>query len=204
MVKAMIAQVDETKYYTSEEYLQLEVNSQERHEYIDGEIVVMTGGTPNHNKITGNFYAALHFAFKRQPYQVFVTDQRLWIPEKRIYTYPDVMVIEGELQLQEGRKDTITNPLIMTEVLSNSTKSYDKDDKFAAYRTIPSFQEYILIDQYKVHIEQYFKTDKKRWTFTEYDDLNEIIVLNAINFGQTQFEIAIADIYDKVNFQQDA
>lgn len=200
----MIAQVDETKYYTSEEYLQLEVNSQERHEYIDGEIVVMTGGTPNHNKITGNFYAALHFAFKRQPYQAFVTDQRLWIPEKRIYTYPDVMVIEGELQLQEGRKDTITNPLIMTEVLSNSTKSYDKDDKFAAYRTIPSFQEYILIDQYKVHIEQYFKTDKKRWTFTEYDDLNEIIVLNAINFGQTQFEIAIADIYDKVNFQQDA
>jgi Uma2 family endonuclease len=183
MVKAMIAQVDETKYYTSEEYLQLEVNSQERHEYIDGEIVVMTGGTPNHNKITGNFYAALHFGFKRQPYQVFITDQRLWIPEKSIYTYPDVMVVEGELQLQEGRKDTITNPLIIVEVLSNSTKSYDKDDKFAAYRTIANLQEYILIDQYKVHIEQYFKTDKKRWTFTEYDDLNEIIVLNAINLG---------------------
>jgi Uma2 family endonuclease len=204
MVKAMIAQVDETKYYTSEEYLQLEVNSQERHEYIDGEIVVMTGGTPNHNKIALNFSAALHFAFKRQPYQVFITDQRLWIPDKRIYTYPDIMVIEGELQLQEGRKDTITNPLIIAEVLSNSTKSYDKDDKFAAYRTIPSFQEYILIDQYKVHIEQYFKTDKKRWMFSEYDDLNEIIVLNAINLGQNQFEIAIADIYDKVNFQQDA
>jgi Uma2 family endonuclease len=198
MVKAMIAQVDEIKYYTSEEYLELEVNSQERHEYINGEIVVMTGGTPNHNKIAGNFYAALNFALKRQPYQVFITDQRLWIPEKGIYTYPDVMVVDGELQLQEGRKDTITNPLIIGEVLSNSTKGYDKDDKFAAYRTIPTFQEYILIDQYKVHIEQYFKTDKKRWTFVEYDDLNETISLNSINF-----EIIIADIYDKVNFEQE-
>ncbi|WP_017749269.1 Uma2 family endonuclease [Scytonema hofmannii] len=192
----MISQVDEIKYYTSEEYLELEVNSQERHEYIDGEIIVMTGGTPNHNKIALNLSAALNFALRRQPYQVFVTDQRLWIPEKGIYTYPDVMVVDGELQLQEGRKDTITNPLIISEVLSNSTKSYDRDDKFAAYRTIPTFQEYILIDQYKVHIEQYFKTDKKRWTFVEYDDLNETISLNYINF-----EIALADIYDKVNFE---
>ncbi len=194
----MIAQADEIKYYTSEEYLELEVNSQERHEYIDGEVIVMTGGTPNHNKIALNLSAALNFALKRQPYQVFVTDQRLWIPEKGIYTYPDVMVVDGELQLQEGRKDTITNPLIISEVLSNSTKSYDKDDKFAAYRTISTFQEYILIDQYKVHIEQYFKTDKKRWTFVEYDDLNETFSLNYINF-----EIALADIYDKVNFEQE-
>jgi len=192
----MIAQIDKAKYYTSEEYLELEVNSLERHEYIDGAIIVMTGGTPNHNKISLNLSAALNFALKRQPYQVFVTDQRLWIPKKSIYTYPDIMVVDGELQLQEGRKDTITNPLIITEVLSNSTKSYDKDDKFAAYRTIPTFQEYILIDQYKVNIEQYFKIDNKRWTFVEYNDLNETISLNYINF-----EISLTDIYDKVNFE---
>jgi Uma2 family endonuclease len=196
MIKAMIAQIDKAKYYTSEEYLELEVNSLERHEYIDGAIIVMTGGTPNHNKISLNLSAALNFALKRQPYQVFVTDQRLWIPKKSIYTYPDIMVVDGELQLQEGRKDTITNPLIITEVLSNSTKSYDKDDKFAAYRTIPTFQEYILIDQYKVNIEQYFKIDNKRWTFVEYNDLNETISLNYINF-----EISLTDIYDKVNFE---
>lgn len=192
----MIAQIDKAKYYTSEEYLELEVNSLERHEYIDGAIIVMTGGTPNHNKISLNLSAALNFALKRQPYQVFVTDQRLWIPKKSIYTYPDIMVVDGELQLQEGRKDTITNPLIITEVLSNSTKSYDKDDKFAAYRTISTFQEYILIDQYKVNIEQYFKIDNKRWTFVEYNDLNETISLNYINF-----EISLTDIYDKVNFE---
>jgi Uma2 family endonuclease len=108
------------------------------------------------------------------------------------------MVVDGELQLQAGRKDTITNPRLIAEVLSNSTKSYDKDDKFAAYRTIPTFQEYILIDQYKIHIEQYFKIDKKRWTFIEYDDLNEMISLNSLNL-----EIAIADIYDKVSFDRE-
>ncbi|MBD1834505.1 Uma2 family endonuclease [Cyanobacteria bacterium FACHB-472] len=192
----MIMQAEDKKVYTDEEYLDFEVNSEERHEYINGEIVLMTGGTPNHNQITGNFYAALNFALKRQPYRAFVTDQRLWIPRKRIYTYPDVMVVQGELQLQEGRRDTITNPLMIAEVLSASTRSYDKDAKFTAYRTIPSFQEYLLIDQYTMHIEQYFKTEQKRWTFTEYDDANEIVSLNSLSF-----QISLADIYDKIEFE---
>jgi Uma2 family endonuclease len=189
----MIIQAEEKKIYTVEEYLELEVNSEERHEYINGEIVLMTGGTPEHNQIAGNFYAALNFALKRQPYRVFVTDQRLWIPRKRIHTYPDVMVVQGELQFEEGRKDTITNPLIIAEVLSLSTKNYDKDDKFAAYRTIPSFQEYLLIDQYTMQVEQYCKTEEKRWTFSEYDAPHEIVSLNSL-----AFQISLEDIYDKV------
>ncbi|HEY9874445.1 MAG TPA: Uma2 family endonuclease, partial [Candidatus Obscuribacterales bacterium] len=120
----MIMQLEEKKVYTSEEYIDFEVNSEERHEYINGEIILMTGGTPNHNQIAGNFYAPLNFALKRQPYRVFVTDQRLWITRKRIYTYPDVMVVQGDLQLQEGRRDTITNPLMIAEVLSDSTRNY--------------------------------------------------------------------------------
>jgi Uma2 family endonuclease len=188
----------EKKLYTPEEYLEFEVNSEERHEYINGEIVLMTGGTPNHNKITGNFYAELNFALKRQPYSVFVTDQRLWIPTKRIHTYPDVMVVEGELQLEEGRRDTITNPLMIAEVLSKSTRSYDKDDKFAAYRSIPSFQEYLLIDQYEMHVEQYFKTDGNSWIFSEYDDAKVTISLKSLSF-----QFTLADIYDKVDFESD-
>ncbi|KEI66972.1 hypothetical protein A19Y_2002 [Planktothrix agardhii NIVA-CYA 126/8] len=137
----MILQVEQKNVYSLEEYLDFEVNSSERHEYIEGEIRPMTGGTPNHNQITGNLSATLNFALKRQPYRVFVTDQRLWIPKKRLYTYPDIMVIQGDIQLQEGRKDTITNPLILVEVLSASTRNYDKDEKFAAYRTLPTFQE---------------------------------------------------------------
>lgn len=192
----MIMQLEDKKYYTPEEYLDFEVNSEERHEYINGEIVLMTGGMPNHNQIAGNFYAALNFALKRQPYRVFVTDQRLWIPRKRIHTYPDVMVVQGELQLQEGRRDTIINPLIIAEVLSDSTRNYDKDAKFSAYRTIPSFQEYLLIEQYSMHVDQFFKTDNKRWTFVEYDDADETISLNSISF-----QITLADIYDKVEFE---
>ncbi|MGI2908637.1 Uma2 family endonuclease [Tolypothrix sp. VBCCA 56010] len=183
------------RYYSPEEYLEIEVKSEERHEYINGQIIPMTGGTPNHNKIAGNFYAALNFALKRQPLQVFVTDQRLWIPQKRINTYPDVMVVAGELQFQEGRKDTLTNPIMIAEVLSKSTKSYDRDEKFAAYRTIPSFQEYLLIDQYKMHVEQYSKTDNNRWIFTEYEDADVTISLASVSF-----EISLADIYDKVDF----
>jgi Uma2 family endonuclease len=127
---------------------------------------------------------------------VFVTDQRLWIPRKCIYTYPDVMIIQGELQLQEGRKDTITNPMIIAEVLSNSTKAYDKDEKFRAYRTISSFQEYVLIDQYSLHVEQYYKTEPRKWIFSEYDGAEAILSLNSV-----PFEIALADLYDKVAFE---
>lgn len=87
------------KRYTPEEYLELEVNSEERHEYIDGEVICVTGGTPNHNKIALNPSAALNFSLKRQPYEVYVTDQRLWIPKRRIFTYPDVMVVAQPVTL---------------------------------------------------------------------------------------------------------
>ncbi|WP_204104103.1 MULTISPECIES: Uma2 family endonuclease, partial [Spirulina sp. CCY15215] len=144
---------------TPEEYLDREIQSENRHEYINGEIIPMTGGTPNHNKISLNFASSLNFALKRKPYQVFMADQRLWIGDRQIYTYPDIAIVKGELIYQEGRKDTIINPCLIAEVLSKSTRSYDKDEKFAAYRSLPSFCEYLLIDQYSFHVEQYSKTE---------------------------------------------
>jgi len=189
--------ITEQRSYTLQEYLEIEVKSQERNEYIDGQIIQMTGGTPNHNRIAGNFYAALNFSLKRQPYEVFFADQKLWIPQKRINTYPDVMVVAGELEFLEGRRDTITNPLMIAEVISKSTKNYDRDEKFAAYRTIPNFREYLLIEQYTMHVEQYSKTDNNRWIFSEYEDSEQIISLESI-----AFEISLIDIYDKVNFNE--
>jgi Uma2 family endonuclease len=192
----MIAQAQEICTYSPEEYLELELPSVDKHEYIDGEIRLMPGGVPNHNRIINNLSAALNFAFKGKPYEAFVTDQRLWIPSKRIYTYPDIMIVKGELQLQEGRKDTLTNPSIVIEVLSKSTQNYDKGDKFTAYRSIPTFQEYILIDQYSQNIEHYVKTEQRKWTFQEYDEAD-----GALNFASLPFEILIADLYDKVKFK---
>jgi Uma2 family endonuclease len=186
----------ETRYYSPAEYLEFEVNSDIRHEYIDGLIIPMTGGTPDHNQIALNFSGTLNFLLKRQPYRVFVTDQRLWIPNRRIHTYPDIMVVQTPLVFEEGRKDTITNPVMIAEVLSNSTKSYDKDEKFAAYRTIPSFQEYILINQYTMHVEQYYKTDNNKWIFSEYSNSQD-----SLNLASIACQISLEDIYDKVNFE---
>ncbi|MDK2408808.1 Uma2 family endonuclease [Aphanizomenon sp. PH219] len=185
----------EIRYYSPEEYLEFEVNSELRHEYIDGLIIPMTGGTPNHNKIAGNLYVAIHFALKRQPYEVYYTDQRLWIPKQRIHTYPDVMVVQTPLAFAEGRNDTIINPVMIAEVLSKSTKGYDRDEKFAAYRTIASFQEYILIDQYTIHVEQYVKTDNRKWMFLEYEDINDTLNLTSVSC-----QISLADIYEKIDF----
>jgi Uma2 family endonuclease len=185
----------EQRYYSPAEYLETEVNSQERNDYVDGNIIPMTGGTPNHNQIALNFSGTLNFALKRQAFRVFVTDQRLWIPNKKIYTYPDVMVVAKPIELQEGRRDTIVNAVMIAEVLSNSTKSKDRDETFAAYRTISTFQEYILIDQYTMHVEQYSKTDNNKWIFSEYENENETISLTSMTF-----EISLADIYDNVDF----
>ena len=195
----MVMQAERTKTYTAEEYLEQEVNSDERHEYINGEIILKAGGTPNHNLIVGNLSATLYFSLKRQPYDVFALNQRLWIPEKRFYTYPDVMVVRGELQLQEGRNDTLTNPILIAEVLSKSTEGCDRGKKSQAYRSLPSLQEYLFVDQYTMHVERYYRTEPNQWILSEYDKPESVIQFNSI-----PGEISLVDLYDKVDFQRDS
>ncbi|MGJ3253558.1 MAG: Uma2 family endonuclease [Elainellaceae cyanobacterium] len=181
----------QTKPCTAEEYLALEVESDIRNEYRDGDIVPMTGGTPEHNNIVSALNALLWFALRNQSYSVFVTDQRLWIPERNVYTYPDIMVTSRPVDLKPGRKDTVMTPILMAEVLSGSTQGYDRGDKFEAYRTIPTFQEYLLIDQYKPHVEQYVKQAENQWLFTEY--YSQSLTLQSVSV-----EIALADLYEAV------
>ena len=190
----MIAQT-EKKIYTAEEYLELELASETRSEYRDGEIIPMTGGTPAHNEIVINLAAFLKLALRGKPFHLFSADQRLWIPALSLYTYPDVMVVSKPLELQTGRKDTITNPCFVAEVLSKSTQNYDRSEKFAAYRTISAFKEYLLIDQYRIHVEHYVKTAVKQWLFSEYDDPN-----TTLSFSVFDFQIQIADLYDNIDF----
>lgn len=192
----MIAQVQATQTYSPEEYLALEVASETRNEYINGEIIPMAGGMPNHNQIALNVAGTLNFLLKRQPYRVFVTDQRLWIPQKGIYTYPDVMVVKGDLILQEGRKDTIVNPTLIIEVLSKSTGKYDQTEKFIFYRSLATFQEYLLVDQYQYYVQHYVKTGVKKWEFQEYDTLEE-----EIKFSTVPCTIVLTDIYDKIDLE---
>ena len=192
----MIAQV-ETKTYTAQEYLEAEVNSQERHEFLNGEIILMAGGAPNHNEITSILNAILRVSLKGKPYSIFASDQRLWVPQLNNYTYPDVMVVAKPIELQSGRTDTITNPLLIAEVLSKATKAYDRDEKFAAYRSIPSFQEYLLIDQYRLQVEQYSKSEANKWIFSEYSSTGDRLTLTSI-----PVEISLADLYENVEFSE--
>jgi Uma2 family endonuclease len=198
-------QVTERRYYTQDEYLALEELAEYKSEYIDGEIIPMAGGTTNHNQVALNLSTELNFVFKRQNYRVYMGDVRLWIPDKRIYTYPDVMVIAGEPEYFNNRTDTVTNPTVIAEILSKSTQSRDaeggslrdlRQTKFEDYKTIPSFQEYILIDQTKISVMQYIKTGRKRWEIREHDIEDEVIALHSI-----LFQISLEDLYNKVNFE---
>lgn len=190
----MVVAVTEAKTYTADEYLALEIAAETRNEFRNGEIVPMPGGTPDHNQIVVALNALLWFALRGKEYKIFIADQRLWIPEHNIYTYPDVMVIPRPVELQAGRKDTVINPIFIAEVLSDSTKAYDRDEKFAAYRTISGFQEYLLIDQYKPHVEQYVKQDVNQWLFTEYS------AEARFTLSSVAVEIAIEDLYENVEF----
>lgn len=186
----MILQAESKKLYTPQEYLNLEETSELRHEYIQGEIIPMTGGTLEHNELVSILNAILRVELRGKPYSIFVADQRLWIPAQNLYTYPDIMVVPRPLERQPGRSDTLMNPILITEVLSKSTKGYDRDEKFAAYRTLPTFQEYLLVDQYTPHVEQYVKTQANKWIFTEYQGLDAKISLESI-----PCEILLADLY---------
>jgi Uma2 family endonuclease len=190
----MIAQ-PETKHYTIEEYLELEIASETRNEYCDGEIIPMTGGTPNHNDIAGNLYMLLKSALKGKDYRTFYVDQRLWIPNASLYTYPDIMVLPKLLEFQTGRQDTVVSPCFIAEVLSKSTQNYDRGEKFLAYRTIPTFQEYLLIDQYRIHVEHHVKQSAHQWLFSEYD--NPSVTLDLSTF---EIQIQIAELYENIDF----
>ena len=185
-----------TQTYTPAEYLELEEKAEYKSEYNNGQIFPMTGGSTNHNKIALNLSFALNFAFRAQDYEIYIGDVRLWIPDKQIYTYPDVMLIEGKAAYYNNRTDTITNALIIAEVLSKSTQGYDRQAKFEDYRTIPSFQEYLLIDQTRIYVEQYAKTGEKRWELRVYNAEDEEISLSSI-----PLQISLKKLYNKVNFE---
>lgn len=189
-------QAKERQYYTPEEYLELETAAEYRSEYIDSQIIPMAGGLPNHNQIAGNFYAGLNYAFREKSYYVYMGDLRLWIPNYQLYTYPDVMIIEGDLEYASGRKDTVVNPLVIVEVLSNSTERYDRGEKFRRYRSIPTLKEYVLINQKEMQVEQFVQNDRGQWLFAEYEGETAVLRLNSV-----EFSIPLVQLYNKVDFE---
>ena len=170
-------------------------------------IVPMTGGTAEHNQIAINLVTFLRSLLKGKDYRLYMNDMRLWIPACRQYTYPDVMLIEGKPLFEGDRRNTVVNSSLIIEVLSNSTKNYDKGEKFDYYRTIPEFKEYILVEQYRPYVAQYKKTNEG-WLLNEYQSLDAVLMMYAIAiqiplseiYDLVDFEFEIASIYEDVNF----
>ena len=191
----MTGVVVQAKTYTVEDYLSSELTAVVRHEFRDGEIVEMAGGTPEHNEIARMLSFLLTADLRHQPYSIFVADQRLWLPEANLYTYPDAMVTQKPPILQTGRNDTVVDPIMIAEVLSKSTQGYDRGDKFEAYRTSETFQEYVLIDQYRPYIDHYVKQSKDQWLLKTYSGLEASFVLSSVGVS-----VALAELYEAIAF----
>lgn len=183
------------KYLTPEEYLAMEEVSAIRHEYYQGEIFAMAGATNDHNLIAGDVHTRMNLALTEKGCLVYMTDMQLWVQADRLMTYPDVMVVCGDPKFYEDRTDVITNPIMIVEVLSKSSKDYDRGDKFRLYQSIPTLQEYILIDQYTIYVEQYYLETPKKWAVREFNRLTEIL-----QFAKIDFQISLQDIYRRVKF----
>ncbi len=184
------------QFFTLEEYFALEEQADHRSEYYGGEVFAMAGGSVNHNQIAGNAYSSLRIALAGKPCRTFMSDMRLLVKRVKLYTYPDVMVICGGIDFAPKRKDTVTNPVVLFEVLSPSTEGYDRGKEFEFYRTLPSLKEYVLVDQERLHIEHYRLLDNRQWVLTVLDDAGKRLALDSIGG-----EISLAGLYEQVDWE---
>lgn len=182
-------------YISEEDYLTMEAVSPVRHEYYDGEIFQLAGASDEHNTIAMNISSELHQQLKKRPCKVYQNDMRLYIEKEGIYVYPDVMVVCGEPEIKKFKSlDSLLNPVLIVEVLSESTADYDKSTKFDQYRTIDSFSEYLLVSQYLKKVILYTKLPNGSWILRDYIGDKTEIELSSIDCM-----LAMDDIYDKVN-----
>lgn len=180
------------KLLTPDEYLVMEREAEFKSEYRDGQIVMMPGASRQHNLITVNVSSGLHIQLLDKTCEVYTNDMRVKVGESGLYTYPDVIVVCDEPRFEDGYFDTLLNPTVIVEVLSPSTEDYDRRGKFYAYQTLDSLQEYILVSQYDVHVEQYIRQDAD-WQLIEYRSLEDVMINASI-----ECQLAIRAIYAKV------
>ena len=179
-------------YLSPAEYLAIERQAAEKSEYFAGEMYAMTGASRKHNLITINTAAALLQQLKDNPCEVYASDMRVRVPATDLYAYPDVVVACDEPQFEDEHVDTLLNPLLIIEVLSPSTASYDRIKKFGYYRTISTLAEYLLIAQDEPKVEQYVRQADARWLLTDIALPEGIVELASIPCS-----LKLADVYHK-------
>jgi Uma2 family endonuclease len=179
------------RHYTIEEYFAVEAMSPVRNEYFDGEILAMPSGSANHNRISRNVLVALEPKLREGRCESLGSDTRI-LTASGLYTYPDAVVICGPILSSAGPLETITNPTVLVEVLSPSTRAYDRGEKFELYRSIPTFRDYLLIEQSAVDVEHWWRSGDQ-WLSERMTSLQDVLRLNSIDV-----ELEVADLYARV------
>lgn len=179
------------------EYLALDRQAETRSEYIDGEMIAMSGASMRHNMITSNIIRELGTQLKPHPCRVFPSDMRVYTPDTGNYLYPDVTVVCGQPQLADARMDILLNPTVLVEVLSESTEAHDRGRKFEGYRGLPSLRAYLLVAQAGPHVERYVRQPNGDWTLTDFHGLDAVVRLASLDC-----DLPLAEVYDKVDFAE--
>jgi Uma2 family endonuclease len=184
-------------FLTPEEYLEIERKAEFKSEYYNGEMFAMAGASERHGVIVINIAAELRQQLKGRPCRVIANDLRLRVLPSGLYTYPDVMVVGGDSQHADNRNDTLLNPTVAIEVLSESTRDYDRGQKFQFYRGLASLREYITVAQNAPHIEHWTRQDQNIGTLSEFNDLSQSVQLTSIDCV-----LALSEVYDKVKWTE--
>lgn len=176
-----------------EEYLELEREADYKSEYFQGEVFAMAGAERNHNRITANLSGEMYIFLKGKSCRSYNSDLKIHIPDNGVYTYPDLLVVCGKEQFVDDKTDTLLNPRIIVEVLSKSTGSYDRGEKFQLYRSIPSLEEYVLIDSQRIAAEVFRKSEQGFWSL-----MSESYTLEgSIELASIGLTLPMRDIYDQ-------
>lgn len=185
--------VQAKSWISPEEYLAMERQTEAKHEYFNGEVFAMSGASPSHVLIVTNLVVELGTQLKKRPCTVYSADLRVKVSPTGLYTYPDVVVVCGKPEFDDDHKDTLTNPTLIVEVLSDTTKDYDRGGKFAHYRSLPSFLEYVLIAQDTPHLEHFIRQPENRWLLSETNSIEDTVELASIGCA-----LSLMEVYDKV------
>ena len=180
---------------TIPDYLDKERKSLERTEYVNGEELKMTGVSYIHNCIVVNLLSAIKNALKSEKFKVLSNDMKVWIPSKNAFFYPDILVIQIPPQFHDESNDIVTNPICIFEVLSDSTRNFDKGEKFDSYRSITGFQEYYLVEQNKKLVSQYFINSNGNCELIEIEKPESTISLKSLGI-----QLGLSEIYDGIEF----
>ena len=186
----------EIKFITQEEYLASERLATEKQEYFQGEIFAMSGTTIEHSVIAVNCITELRNKLKGKNCRPYESNLRIYIPPNSLYTYPDISIICGGVDTTDDKFDTATNPTVIFEILSKSTRDYDKGGKFTLYRDIETLKEYILIDSEKISVEKFTRNADNTWLLTEFKTIESSFEIPTIGV-----KLLLADIYEDVVFK---